>query len=593
MPTLSCLRDRLHKFLGREFTEKEFEDLCFEFGVELDEVTSEAEQLQRMAGSKSEGSAPGSASTEVLYKIDLPANRYDLLSFEGFVTALKVFLGKADPPAYRLVAPPNGQPHVMRVSNSVKNNRPFVICAVLRGVTFDQAAFDSFIDIQDKFHGNLAKKRSLASVGTHDLDTVKGPFRYDAVEPKDIAFVPLREDKVLKGTDFVEHYRQDKHLKPYLWMIEDKDRFPLVRDADGVVMSLPPIINSRHSQITVNTRNIFIEATAMDEPRAMVVVNQIICAFSLYCQEPFTIEPVTVEYEDGRVLQTPDIANRTVECSTDYIRKMVGAPDISSTDMQQHLRKMLLPAELSPDQSLLTVSVPPTRTDVLHPCDVMEDVAIAYGYERLARLKKAPTTLSGGKQSTVGKLSHLLRCEFANAGYNEVLSFSLCSLDEAFKDLNQTDPGTIAVKIANPQTQEFQMCRISLLPGLLKTLRANKSSPMPLKLFEVGDVVLKDPSIDVGARNERRAAALFCSTVSGFEYIHGLLDHIMLMLGARYGEYKLLPSNDPTYFPGRQAEVHYRDRVVGKFGVLHPDVLKTIDMLFPVCYLELTVDYFL
>ena len=76
--------------------------------------------------------------------------------------------------------------------------------------------------------------------------------------------------------------------------------FPLIRDADDVVMSLPPIINSRHSQITLDTKNIFIEATAVDEYKANVCINQIIAAFSYYCKEQFTVEPVTVKYADGR-----------------------------------------------------------------------------------------------------------------------------------------------------------------------------------------------------------------------------------------------------------------------------------------------------
>jgi phenylalanyl-tRNA synthetase beta chain len=65
--------------------------------------------------------------------------------------------------------------------------RPHVIGAVLRGVTFDKARYNSFIDLQDKLHMNLARRRTLASVGTPDLDTIQGPFRYTARPPADIA----------------------------------------------------------------------------------------------------------------------------------------------------------------------------------------------------------------------------------------------------------------------------------------------------------------------------------------------------------------------------------------------------------------------
>ncbi len=62
--------------------------------------------------------------------------------------------------------------------------RPFVVCAVLRGVTFDTARYNSFIDLQDKLHQNICRKRSLVAIGTHDLDRLQGPFTYEALPPE-------------------------------------------------------------------------------------------------------------------------------------------------------------------------------------------------------------------------------------------------------------------------------------------------------------------------------------------------------------------------------------------------------------------------
>lgn len=73
--------------------------------------------------------------------------------------------------------------------------RPFAVAAVLRGVTITQEAYDSFIDLQDKLHMNVCRRRTLVAIGTHDLDTVTGPFTYDAQEPKDITFKPLRAEE--------------------------------------------------------------------------------------------------------------------------------------------------------------------------------------------------------------------------------------------------------------------------------------------------------------------------------------------------------------------------------------------------------------
>lgn len=108
----------------------------------------------------------------------------------------------------------------------------------------------------------------------------------------------------------------------------------------------------------------------------------------------------------------------------------------------------------------------------------------------------------------------------------------LCSHDEAFKFLRQEDDGKTAVTLSNPKTFEYQVCRTSLLSGLMKTLGENMSLPLKdgLKLFEVSDVVFLDPSNRVGARNQRNVAALYIGPTAGFEIIHGLVDRVMQLL---------------------------------------------------------------
>ena len=96
--------------------------------------------------------------------------------------------------------------------------------------------------------------------------------------------------------------------------------------------------------------------------------------------------------------------------------------------------------------------------------------------------------------------------------------------------MNRPDDGTTAVRIANPKTLEFQVVRTSLLQGLLKTIRENRSHALPLRIFETSDVVLKDTKRERQARNVRHAAAVWCNKTAGFEVVHGLLDRAMAML---------------------------------------------------------------
>ncbi len=105
-----------------------------------------------------------------------------------------------------------------------------------------------------------------------------------------------------------------------------------------------------------------------------------------------------------------------------------------------------------------------------------------------------------------------------------------CSHEENFDWLNRKDDGNLAVRIANPKTLEFQVVRTSLLQGLLKTVRENRSHALPIRIFESSDVVFKDRKRERQAKNVRHAAALWCNKTAGFEVVHGMLDRAMQML---------------------------------------------------------------
>lgn len=133
--------------------------------------------------------------------------------------------------------------------------------------------------------------------------------------------------------------------------------------------------------------------------------------------------------------------------------------------------------------------------------------------------------LDRSSSSDLGKSAHLSTVSQADRQ---------CSHDENFKFLNRVDDGTTAVSLLNPATVEFQVVRSSLLPGLLKTIRENRALPLPLKVFEVSDICLQDPSQERKARNDRRMGAIFTDKKAGFEMVHGLLDRIMLILNVPF-----------------------------------------------------------
>lgn len=597
MPTISVDKAELFTALGREFTTEQFDELCFEFGIELDEDTTDSKRP-----------IVDGVEEPPQLKIEIPANRYDMLCFEGIALNLNVFLGNAPFPNYRLVTPASGELQTVTVKEETSQIRPFFSCAILRNIHFTKSRYESFIALQDKLHQNLARQRTLVAIGTHDLDTIKGPFTYEALPPQDIKFAPLNQTKEMSGKEMMDFYEKDKHLGRYLHIIRDSPVYPIIYDSNRTVLSMPPIINSNHSKITLDTKNVFIDITATDKTKLEIVNHMIISMFSQYCDEPFTIEPVNIISEhNGESRQAPDLTPRQAQADVSYINSVCG---LSKTPQEicELLKKMAYdarPSSSSEDQ--LDVNIPITRADVLHQADIMEDVAIAYGFNNLERRFVSATT-SVGAALPINKLADIVRLEAAMAGWSEVMPLILCSHDENYAWLNRPDDNT-AVRLQNPKTAEYQIVRTSLLPGLLKTVRENKHHSVPMKIFEVSDVGLKDESAERKSRNERRFAACWYGKSSGFEVVHGLLDRIMLMLKSAFitkeeglsnpkiHGYWIEEVEDPTFFVGHSAAIYIKigekAQRVGTFGIVHPTVLKNFELPFPVSALELQLEPFL
>lgn len=580
MPTIHANRAQLFRELEKEYTDEQFDELCFEFGIELDEVTSERQLVAKEQGEDK----AANLSDEAIYRIEVPANRYDLLTTEGLVKALKCYLSNVEPPKTTTVKGPISLTITPNVASSI---RPYMAMAVLRNITMTPAIYDSLIDLQEKLSSGLGRKRTIFSIGTHDLDAVKPDFVYDALAPEEIHFTPLNRQQEVDGNGMMALLESDLKIRKYLPYLHHTSKYPHLKDSQGLVLGVIPIINSNQPRIHMGTRNILIDVTGTDWCKVNVCLNIMVTTFTRYCNPPNVVERVTVKRPDGSIFETPDLATRLENVSLEYINRSLGLK-LSAQDACSLLARMMLNAKPAGD-NFLTVSIPPNRPDILHACDIMEDVGIAYGFNRIP--SRIPPTSCIGSTEPLNKLSDLLRREVALAGFTEVLTFSLCSHAENYSMLKKVDPGNDAVVLSNPKTIEFEVVHTSLIPAMLKTVASNKKMPLPLKIFQVGDVAFQDASSDTGARNERRLCAIYCGTNSGFEVIHGLLDRVMMMLNVK--EYSIKPSEITTFFPGRQANIIYQGKTIGAFGIIHPEVAANFDAPYVSSLLEISIEPFL
>ncbi|WPK26648.1 hypothetical protein PUMCH_004007 [Australozyma saopauloensis] len=589
MPTIPVDKADLYQLLGREYTTQEFDELCFDFGIELDEDTTDE--------------CVGDERPQL--KIEIPANRYDMLCIEGIAQALNEFLGRSASPNFTL------NPQVplvkMTIDKSTEQIRPYAAAAILRGVEFDDRKYASFIALQDKLHTNLCRNRTLVAIGTHDYDTLTPPFTYEALPPQDIKFIPLNQTQLMDGAELMDFYDKDKNLGKYLHIIRDSPVYPVIFDARRTVCSLPPIINSNHSKITLNTKNIFIEVTGTDKTKTDLVINQMVAMFSAYSKTKFEVEPVQiVSKHNGQDRVSPNIAPKKFEAEIDYINSCLGL-NYSGEEIAKLLTRMSLKATPR-DAKILDVEVPITRSDILHQCDIMEDAAIGYGFNNLKKTKAQSDSLVAAPLP-INKVGDILRIASAQAGYLEVLPLTLCSHDENFKFLRQKDDGTQAVSLANPKTIEYQVVRTTLVPGILKTIKENRKHSLPIKVFECGDIVLKNLDLERRAFNRRNWCAIYAGKTSGFEFVQGLLGKIMQTMRTPWLEdpknmnkrgYWIEEDKDnATFFPGRGAKVFFRAsedaevQHIGAIGVLHPEVMSSFEIPYAASSVEINAEVFL
>ena len=445
------------------------------------------------------------------------------------------------------------------VDPSVGRVRPFGLSAILRGINFTDDTLKGFMELQDK--------RKLVSMGTHDLDTVKGPFYYKAMKRKDIHFVPLNRTEAVDGDGLMNLLKDDPKLGKYLHLIEGSDEFPVMLDSNNVIMSLPPIINSQHTKMTLNTKNVLIDITGLDYTKCNIVLNTLVAMFSVYCKEPFTVEEVKVTTEK-EVKLYPDL-------------------------ILSNLQKMELDGKILNEKEI-EVTVPITRSDILHQCDIAEDLAISYGYNNIK--KQVTQTLCYGRQQPYNKLSDMFRHEMAMGGYVEFLTMALLSEKDLYTNMLKK-PDDKSAKIKYSSCKEFEYMRSSLIPGILKSIEANKANQLPYKIFEISDVVITDKESEVGAVNRRELCFAYTNNVSSMEIVQGMVDLLMKKIGLVFMEkndvkkkYEIKPSNDPAFFEDRQAEIYIQNDIkIGIYGIIHPKVLKNFNIKNPVtlCQIDL------
>jgi len=532
MPTVEFSTGDFMRLVGKRVLLKEFEERAAMLGTCVEKADENA------------------------LTIEVFPNRPDMLSVEGFARAYRSFTGlESGLRNYKV----QDSGISLTVDENVKGVRPYIVAAVVKNLPVTEDVLLSIIGIQEALHGSHGRRRSKVAIGIHDFDKTEPPYAYNAIAPNSMTFAPLDFKEQMTLGEALE-----KHPKgiDYKHILAGKKLVPVVLDKKGVI-SLPPIINADRTRVTDRTTNLFIEMTGTNR---LALKHALAIVVSALADRGGQIVSVAVGKEKL------DLSPEVMPLKVNYANKLLGL-ELKSAEMEKLLAKMGYGVGKRDDKTIDAL-IPCYRADILHPMDLVEDLAIAYGYENFEPAGTNIVTI--GKPDVLEEEGFNVKMLMLGLGFQETVPFTLTNLET----LAKAKITTKAVKIKNPRTEDFTVVRPSAIPSLLGTLAYNKKKRIPQRIFELDDVI--PGRGDFG--NKRMLGIAILNSEVNFSDMQSVVEALMRNIGT---DYKLKEAENPSFIRGRCGEILVDGKNVGIFGEVSPGVITDFGLDYPVAAAEI------
>jgi len=504
-------------------------------------------------------------------------NRPDLWSAEGLARALRGFLNLE-----KGLKQYDADEHLVdvHVDPQLWNIRPYICCSVVKNVKLTDAIIRGLMHLQDKLDQTYGRNRQKTSIGIYDYNLISPPLNYTVTEPSAISFVPLGFEEKMNLAEILE--RHPKGVE-YGHIVKKYSLYPILLDSKRKVLSFPPIINSNDlGKVTEETRHLLVEVTGTVHQTVLNTLNLVTLALIDHGGKAYAS---TVRYPDeafyaSKKVVTPDFRSARVDLNVEYAKQVLGLQLTA-----ERIANLLLTAGFGVEkvsQSTITVLVPCYRVDVMHQVDLVEDIAIAYGYNNIEPLwRELPTT---GRERPEQRIIDVAREFMVGLGYQEILTYTLTSPESLFDKMNLEK--TRVVEVANPKVITMTCLRNWLLPSLMEFLGNNQSVEFPQRIFELGKVTLLDETKETRARDEEWLAAATSHPNASFSEIKSALDAFFMNFGV---EWQIKATSHPSFIEGRVGAVMVNGIDVGVLGEVNPQVLESWKLENPVAAFEINM----
>ncbi|MFP4400822.1 MAG: phenylalanine--tRNA ligase subunit beta [Candidatus Woesearchaeota archaeon] len=543
MPTITLDKETVLKLSKTKLNDKDLAEKISMMGSDLDEINKD----------------------EII--VEIFPNRPDLLSEQGFARALSSFLAintglkeyKSEKSDYKMI-----------IEESVKDIRPYTACAVVKNIKMDDEKIREIIQIQEKLHVTYGRNRKKTAIGIYPLDKISFPIYFKAMLPNEIKFQPLESNKEMTGKEILEKHPTGKE---YAHLLEGKKLYPIFVDSNNKVLSMPPVINSHDTgRITEDTKDVFIECSGFDKNVLSKCLNMIVTALSDMGGKIYSME-IENKHENTKYI-LPDFEPEKMKIDPEYVKKVLGI-DMKEKEIRTNLEKMGYGVKGT------EVLIPCYRSDVISQIDLVEDIAIAHGFDNFS--PTIPNVSTIGKESDIEKFKQKLREVLIGLGMFETKTYNISS---SVQQTEMMHSKISLVKLANSLTVDYDCLRAWIIPNLMDVLKNNKRYDYPQKYFDLGRIFKETGNDETGITEHERLAVAICDKEADYTKIKKVLDTLFKAIGMNY---IIKADQHDSFVPGRVARISIGKKDIAYIGEIHPKVLENFEIEMPVCALEINI----
>lgn len=540
MPTVTLNRKTFEDLVGKKLPEDQLKDRISMLGTDLDAVTTEA------------------------IVVEIFPNRPDMLSEQGFARAFSSFIGhKTGLREYDIKK--SGYKVIVDKSVSM---RPYTACAIVKNLKFTDEKIRELMQIQEKLATTHGRNRMKSAYGIYPADKIDFPITYIAKEPSKVKFQPLGFDKEMVAKEVEKVHPKGQAYKQ---VAKGWKKYPFFIDAKDNVLCMLPYTNSHDTgKVELDTTDVFIECTGTEFDNIMIALNILITTLSDMGGEVYSLD---IEYPD-KMVTTPDLTPSSMTLDLNYVNKRLGL-NLNEKDVASLLSRM------GHDWKSGKVLTPAWRDDIMHPLDLVEDVAIAYGYENFT--PTIPQVATIGKEAPVEIFQKKVVELLVGMGLIECNTYHIVNEGTQQKMMNSEIP---VVKLANALNEDYTVVRAWMLPCLMDVLSKNKHHSYPQNIFDLGVVFKKSKEHETGVNEFVRLGVAFAHETADYTQSRQCLEYLFKSFGLE-GEFRETESD--TFIPGRVARVSVDGVDVAYCGEMDPSVLSNFDLQVPVSGFELNL----